>query len=280
MKERFIVQSRLIICAILAMALLAACSLAPMNNAANPEPTATETPTITPTIVWFPPTPTLAPQPTATSTPEQDLKPGVGELFFKDDFQNSDHWTRESTARGNIIPGDGKLTLSVMASKGELTAIRLDTQVDNFYAEANIKVNLCQGDDMAGMIFRTAGTNSYYRYLVDCNGRVTAQVVYSGAPTAMQDWTPSGELISGLPLPFKLGVWASKNVMRFFINDQYQFEIDRSAFLNGGIGFYARAGEEPSLSVSIDDLAVYKVLPSTAQTLTPQVPSPTVTPAH
>jgi len=271
---------KLFFCILLQITLLAACNLAPSVPEMDQAATATQTPTITPTIVWFPPTPTLAPQPTSAPISDQNLKPGVGALRIKDDFQSTENWNRETTPRGNIVPGNGKLTLVVQSPKGELYSIRKDTSVDNFYAEATFTANLCQGDDMTGMIFRTNGESSYYRYLVDCNGRVTAQVVIGGTPTAMHDWAPSGELIAGLPAPFKLGVWASKDVLRFFINDQFQFEAARGTYVYGGIGFYARAAGDPSLSVSISDFSVYDVSASPLQTLTSPVVAPTITPVH
>jgi hypothetical protein len=270
---------RLLICAGLILAMLAACSPSTNGQQNAQQPTVTQTATVTPTVVWFPSTPTLAVQSTPTAAPDQVLKPGVGALLFKDDFQTADHWERVVSTQGNIIPGDGKLNLSVRSNRGELVALRKDTVLDNYYAEVTVQVNLCQGEDVLGMVFRTNGQNSYYRYLVDCNGRETAQVVIGGAPTPLYDWAPSGELVTGLVKPFTLGVWASKDMLRFFINDQLQFEVQRGTYLSGGIGFYVRSAGNPILSVAFDDLSVYDVSPTASQTITPALVTPSATPA-
>ncbi len=266
---------RFLLTAALGMGLfLAGCSSlqTPTENSATA--TITPIPTETPTIVWFPPTPTLAAPPTNTPMPDTDLKPGIGALLFTDTFETTEFWQQVSTANGNIAVGGGKLTLAVLAPKATLQTFRTNTTLDNFYAEVTMTPNLCQGDDTLGILFRTNGADSYYRYLLDCKGRVSAQVVIGGAPTDMQAWTPSGELLSGLPSPVKLGIWASRDVLRFFINDQYQFEVTRGTYIKGGIGFYARAASDSALSVSFSNLSVYQVAVGDVKTLTPP-PSPT-----
>jgi len=203
---------------------------------------------------------------------QQDLLPGLGPLIYEDKFADPDLWQSEKTQNGNIVAGDGELTLAVLAPKAVLQAFRRDPGVSDFYAEVTVTANLCHGDDLIGLLFRTNGTDSY-RYLIDCNGRAAAQVVINSAPTFMQDWTASGDLRAGQPSPVKLGVWASGNTLRFFINDQFQFEVSRGVYLNGGIGLYARAASDSTLSVSFSDLAVYQVSASGAQT-----PGPTSAP--
>lgn len=262
---------------ILAM-LLAACS--PVDVQMTSTPTATQTAEATPTIVWFPPTPTPLPQPTATPAPQEDLKPGIGALLFSDDFKDSNAWSRQTLPAGNIASANGKITLSVQSARATLQTIRAGTQLDNFYAEVTATVNLCQGDDMIGLLFRTGGENSYYRFLVDCQGRTALQVVIGGTPTFLQDWTASGELLGGLPQPFKIGIWANRDDLRLFINDQFQFKVSRGTYLSGSIGFYARAAGDPPLSVSFDHLAVYALSPQPGQTATPGTLSTSTPPSH
>lgn len=266
-----------ILSCILVAVFTAACSI--QGTPVPVEPLFSPTPslTTTSTIVWFPATATSTPQPTVTPMPAQDLKPGIGSLLFEDNFQNSENWNKQITSNGNVVPGGGELTLAVQSSKGSLTTIRQNTTVSNFYAEATVNASLCKGDDMAGFLFRSASDQSYYRYLVDCNGRVSAQVVIGTAPTPMRDWVSSSQLQPGLPYKFTMGVWAYGNVMRFFINGEMQFEITRDLYRSGGLGFYARAAGDSPLTMNFSQLKVYEVQLSAP--LVSPTPTPSLTPA-
>jgi len=272
--KKSIRKSGSIIAAALGLGILfAACSpsLSPVDSG---NPTETIVPSATSTIDWFPATPTLSIQSTRTPVPQADLLPGVGSLIYSESFEEPGLWQYDQTKNGNIVIGDGELTMAVLAPKAVLQTFRRDPVLTDFFAEVTVTANLCQGDDLIGLLLRTNGTDSY-RYLIDCKGNTSAQVVINGAPTFMQDWTASGELRAGLPAPVKLGVWASRNTLRFFINGQLQFEVSRGVYLNGGIGLYARAASDSTLSVSFSELAVYQVSESAAQTATPVVSTPT-----
>lgn len=213
-----------------------------------------------------------------TPAPTENLMPGIGSLLFEDHFRNKEDWTEQVSANGNVALGGDELTLAVQASKASLTAFRTNTTLSDFYAEVTVQASLCKGEDMAGIIFRSVGSQSYYRYLVDCNGRVAAQVMIGNTPTSMRDWVGSSQLQPGLPYQFTMGVWAVKNVMRFFINGELQFEITRDLYRSGGLGFYARAASDSPLTISFSDLKVYPVnLTTPLSSLTPavtQTPTP------
>ena len=233
--------------------------------------------TTTSTIVWFPATATSTPQPTATPVPTQDFKPGLGSVLYEDTFNDMENWKKQIIADGNIAPGGGELTLAVQAPKGSLTAFRANTTVNNFYAEVTVNASLCRGDDMAGIVFRSVGDQSYYRYLVDCNGRVSAQVMIGNTPTFMRDWVGSSQLQPGLPYEFTMGVWAYGNVMRFFINGEMQFEVTRDLYRSGGLGFFARASGDSPLTMNFSNLKIYELL--LAAPLTSPTPTSSATPA-
>lgn len=264
---------RIFICIIL-FVVISSSACSPQGNVTPVEYLSSPTASLTasPTIDWFPATPTSTMRPTETPAPTADLKPGVGSLLFEDTFQNEVDWVEQKTASGNVALGSGELTLAVQAPKGNLVAFRNNTTVSDFYTEVTVNASLCKGEDMAGFIFRSVGSQSYYRYLVDCNGRVAAQVVIGNTPTFMRDWAASSQLQPGLPYKFTMGIWAVKNVMRFFINGELQFEITRDLFRSGGLGFSARAASDSPLTINFSDLKVYSVNLTTPLTsLTPPV---------
>ncbi len=276
--KMLIPASRLFLAATIALGfILSAC--APQGDQSGEIATDTPIPSPTPTIEWFPPTPTIPIPPTPTPDTQPESLPGVGDLIYTDTFDESSLWTSDQAQaqNGNIAFAGSELTLAVLAPKATLQTFRRDPVLTDFYAEVTVTANLCQGSDAVGLLFRTNGNDSY-RYLIDCSGMVSAQVVINGAPTPMQDWIGSGELLQGLPAPVKLAVWASKNTLRFFINDQFQFEINRNVYVSGGIGLYARAASDSALSVSFSNLSVYQVAGTPPAGASPSPFSATATP--
>jgi hypothetical protein len=66
-------------------------------------------------------------------------------------------------------------------------------------------------------------------------------------------------VLPGAPQTFLLGVLASGNELRFFVDDAYQFSVIDDAFSSGGVGLFARATGDTPVSVSYSDLKVYNL---------------------
>jgi len=90
---------------------------------AMPIPTlATEIPTLTPTIVWFPPsvTPTLG----AAATPKPptpEMRPGLGSTILTDDFSNPRLWDIATSDQGSAEVNDNRLILSAQSKVYKLS---------------------------------------------------------------------------------------------------------------------------------------------------------------
>ncbi len=80
-----------------------------------PTPTATITSLPSPTVVWFPPTPTNAPFPTLEVTPTPEMLTGIGELAFQDDFSEASLWQSLKRPSGQVVISSPELAISLSA---------------------------------------------------------------------------------------------------------------------------------------------------------------------
>lgn len=226
-----------------------------------PLPTATSTPTDTPTptVVWFPPTETPTAFPTMIPSPTEELRPGVGPVFFQDDFQLPTNWTLLETASDSILVGGNEITLALGRPNGYIYSVLEGALFSNFYAEITASTNLCSNLDEYGLLVRFQSPTNFYRYSLSCNGQVRLNRVYGGIASSPQDWMVSATVPSAAPSTIRLGVWAVGKELRFFINDQYQFTIQDTAIPSGAMGVFVRAGGDTAVTVSFSNLEVYSV---------------------
>lgn len=243
---------------------------APATEIATIEPVVTQPveSTSTPTVVWFPATATSTLPPVDTATPDPAATPILGSLIFSDPFTGNDPWQNEQNATGYVIVKDGTLTLAVKSTRGSLVSFRNNTQLTNFYLETTATVGLCKDDDQIGVLFRVNGSQSFYRFLLNCQGQVSLQQVAGGTPVVLVDWTP-GNVSPGLYQPITIGIWQSGSKIRVYMNNGLLFEATSDYFKSGGIGFYAHAAGENALTVNFTSLNVFDVPRLNALTPTP-----------
>ncbi len=253
---------------------LAACSgLVP---AAQPTPTPTApSPTDTPTTVWFPPTDTPSPYPTSTVLPTPIQLPGLGDMIFKDSFDQPAKWNTASSGQASAAVNLGQLILSISGSgPTTINSLRSEPILGDFYADATATPSLCQGNDAYGMIFRAAPGDNYYRFTINCKGQVRLERSRSGSLSPLMDWLLTGDAPLGAPSQVTLGVWVVGSEMRFFLNGSYQFTDNDPVLHQGTLGFFVSASGASPVTVSFSDLSVYSVVYSSP---TP-TPLPSMTP--
>ena len=229
-------------------------------------PIPTQTPPPTQTIVWFPPsaTPTLQTFPTYTATPE--MNPGIGALTLSDDFSNATAWDIAVSNQGSAAISRNRLTLAVQPGI-YLASLRRDITLGNFYAEITAHTSLCRGEDNYGIIVRAVG-NSFYRFVLSCNGFVHVERIKSGTRLIIYEPVPSGDAPLGAPGEVRSGIWAVGREMRLFLNGRFQFRVTDKSFPSGAFGVFARSEGDTPVTVTFSDLTVYDV-DYTAPTRTP-----------
>lgn len=220
----------------------------------------TPTLTLTPTIQWFPVTSTPEYITPPTGTPNPAASPNYGTLIFSDEEDMTENWQGTQDTIGIVSVNEGSITLSVNSSRGTLTALRKFTSLSDFYFESVMTVNLCKKEDQVGVIFRAAGSQSYFRLLFKYDGRYSLQEVTGGQPIVLVDWSVSNQLQPGLNAPVKVGIWAYGKTIRIYLNGQLLDEVENNTFYNGGIGFYARAAGDTNVTVNFSGINVYEAI--------------------
>ncbi len=226
-------------------------------------PTPTETPapteTPTPTVVWFPPTATRTPIPREEPTATIEMRPGIGELIFEDDFSSAGAWQLSQTANGTVALGVNELTIALVEPRAYLSSIRNEPAFSNFYVEITASPNLCAGLDEYGLLFRVRSLGDFYRFSLSCDGQVRLDRLVGGTGGSPQPWLVSASVPRGSPSSSRLGVWAQGEDLRFFVNDEFQFAVSDRYHPGGQIGVFVRSGGENAVTVSFSDLKVYQI---------------------
>jgi hypothetical protein len=226
-----------------------------------PSPTPAEAVNPTPSVVWFPPTQTPTLFPTIEIPPTPELRPGIGEVLYADDFSTGEGWPLLTSLRGNVALGKGTLALTVLEPRASVMSIREGLILSDFYLEITAKTSLCSGEDQYGVMFRVASQADFYRFALSCNGQTRLDRLYGGIASSPQPWMFTSAVPSAPFSTVRLGIWAVGNEMRFFINDHHQFTVSDSLHPSGGIGVFARSAGDTALTVNFLDLRVWGVNP-------------------
>ena len=228
------------------------------------EPTATLTQTLTPTptIDWFPatPTPTFIPEPSATPQPTLAGRPdGVTELRVTDDFTDQSLWNTPISTSGNVAYGNESLTLAVAQKGAYLFSLSKHTVSSDFYLELTVQATLCQADDQYGVVFWRQAEGDFYRLLLNCAGQVRLELVQGGVMVVVYDWEGASRIQPGAPATNRIGLYGSGGVFQLYINDTFQFEERVAQNRSGDLGFFARTVTSSAMTVRISELEIYRV---------------------
>jgi hypothetical protein len=245
-------------CAILLIPTIAACTTF-TSSQIQEIVSATETPpSPTPTIIWFPLSPTPSPRvlPTQQATPEQ--KPGIGDIILTDTFSSPADWNTAVSDQASVEISKNQLTIAVQPGISAIS-LRQDTTFNDFYAEITARPSLCLSTDEYGLLFRAPNNVAYYRFVILCNGTTRVDRFSVKTPHMLLPAAPSGDVPPGAPGEVRLGVWAAGSEFHFFLNDHYQFSVSDSNYPAGTIGVFARSSGDTPVTVTFSDLMIYNV---------------------
>lgn len=249
--------------------LLAGClSISPLPTATPTPPPATDTPTfviptLIPTNTWTPPVP-----PSPTSGIAFDL----GEIIFKDDFEQDLGWNLDEDIYGATALTSGRLTIAARRPGAWRSVLSPIPSQTDFYVEVNLRADICSRGDEYGLIFRVNPLSGHYQFGLRCEGNVRLLRVLGSAAQTMITPDQADIVVPGPPEENQLAVWANGSQFRFFINQVEVFAVRDSTYAIGLIGFYVFSGESGQATVSFDDLIIRSLTPSVSVT-----PSPSTT---
>jgi hypothetical protein len=260
MKKLMLITGVMVLAGGLAV-LLAGCL--PQATPLPPLPTDTPLPPTaspTATIVWFPPTATYTPLPPVTPvlTPTLDTRPGYGTAIFSDDFSKPELWALGRTGAGSAALGQSELSLVVTQPRGYLFSLRQETALSDFYLEITASPSICRGADEYGLLVRLVSLQDFLRFGLNCRGEARLDRLSGGDASSPYPPEVSGAVPPGAPSSTRLGVWALGKEVRFYANGQHLFTVSDPVLQVGGLGVYARASGDDSVTVNFSDLDVYQ----------------------
>jgi hypothetical protein len=230
----------------------------PSITATSPAP---PTETVTPTIVWFPPTATSILVPTQAITPTVDVRPNIGDVIFEDDFTKPELWALAASDSGSVALGQQEITLAISQPDIYLFSLRENPTLKNFYAEITASPSLCHKEDEYGLLFRITPALDFYRFSLSCEGAVRLDKYIGGKASSPYPKTFSGAVPPGAPSQSRLAVWVNGKEMHFFVNGEYQFTVNDPTIAEGSLGVFARSTKNSAITVSFSDLIVRQVTP-------------------
>lgn len=228
----------------------------------SPVPTASQTlaPTSSPTVEWFPPTPTIGITPTVELSPTPEIMAELGEVLFKDDFESGEGWTVPESSRGEINIANGEINIIINEPGSFFIGTLEKPDLQDFYAEISASPILCSPRDEYGFLFRVNGREQYYRFLLNCEGEIRLDSIVGESGSILYPWTRSASVPVGAPSVSKIAVLAVDDQIRIYINGAPQFTVSDRQLQVGSFGVYARSVGDTAVTISFSDFLVREVL--------------------
>ena len=247
---------------ILTILIFSGCEILLPQQPPVPTPTRTQTSIPTPTIDWFPvtPTPTYIPIASPTLQPTQERHTeGITDLLVSDDFSNENLWLTIQCESGNAAFGTQNLTLAIAKPNASLLNLSNHTLPENFFLEMTIQPSLCNPEDQIGIVFWYQSTSDYYLLLLNCTGQYRLELFQGGQNAVIYDWDSATQIQVSAPATNRVGIWVYEGLFKLFINDTFQFEERIAQDRNGALGVFTRTISGSAMTVRFSDLQIYQV---------------------
>lgn len=245
----------------------------PPTEAASPTlqviaPTATQPPPVTPTPAPLTATPTEAATATPTVPPTPDPNEGVGNLVYGDKLDGTSGWSwtfEDDAVKFGVSREQGRL-IGVAKRSGtwRFTISDDSVRVGNQQVRVTARTEVCAENDEYALLFRgrvdaATTTYSYYAFKLRCGGAARLERLDGPNTTVLVNWTASPAIRAGAGQENVLMVWANKDEMRFYVNDQHLFSAQDAALTEGFYGFYLQDRTNGNMAVSWQNLEARSV---------------------
>lgn len=244
---------------ILAILVLAACGAQIPETAPTPEPEPTMAIPPSPTIDWFPSTPT----PTRVATEVGTIPTPIAEvpvswpLMVTDDFSDQSHWQESSGATGTVAYETNALSLALPAGKAPLVSISDHILPGEFYLELTFDTLMCSDEDQYGLILWRNSTSGTFRIWFNCRGEVMVDRQLNASIGRLLNWQKARKLQPGAPASNRIAIWAEDGQLRVFANGIEQFSLQTHSDLSGALGVVAQGSGSNAATFSISNLVIY-----------------------
>lgn len=228
-------------------------------NTTTPEPPQTEqvfSLTSTPTFVI----PTISPTETITPSPEpsptSDPQAGLGDVILLDDFTQNQGWALFDDQIGAASIRQGKLFLTVSEARGLRYVLAPIQPISDFYAEVQVRPEICEPDDEYGVIFRINAQFEYYRFAINCEGMTRMSRTLTSGSRSLTPLEINSAVIPGPMASNLLAIRATGDQFQFWINGIKVQTVRDVSLHSGTIGFFVRSGRGDLATISFDNLLI------------------------
>lgn len=248
----------LLVISLVLMLFLGACGA---EETPVPEPSATPVlPTTepSPTIDWFPRTPTPTPQIPVTQLPVEPTSstPPAANLITADDFSDLQIWQTDSSTAGTVAYETNALSLAVNGGKNTLSSLSAHELPSDYYLEINLDAQMCSPDDQFGLILWNNSSSGTFRIWFSCSGQVMLDRVLPSGTTVLQKWQSARKFQVGSPATNRIGVRSVNNSLEVYVNETHQFTYSPLNKLNGALGVIAQSGSDLPMTIRVSDLQI------------------------
>jgi hypothetical protein len=181
----------------------------------------------------------------------------AGEPTIQDGFDSDTGWEYGEFGSGAISRLDSRLVIAVRGPSQTLHALAPVPVLTDFFMEVELLAEICDASDEFGLIARTSGADTHYRFMITCDGSIRASRFSAGTEAALYPITPDGAVIPGAPAQNRLAVSAIGNQLRFLVNDIQVMELSDRLLQFGRVGLIVRARRGSQATVSFDNFRLW-----------------------
>jgi hypothetical protein len=215
------------------------------------------------------PTITFTPEPILSKTP--DALSTLGEVLYRDDFEQTTDWQFRESQLGGASILDGRLSLAVRRAKAFYFVRSPAPALSDFYLEVVVRSDLCSDGDEYGVMFRINNLDEHYRFALACDGNAKVSRILQSGKVALVPLTQTYAVVPGMMIDNRIGILAYQNYFRFYINGLEVFTARDNALKIGGVGFFVQSRSNGQTTVSFDSLEARAITipPPTPEAATP-----------
>jgi hypothetical protein len=186
--------------------------------------------------------------------------PAGADLLFAEEFAPGEvgEWHLEGDEQGQAHIFDERLLIEINAPNTVQYATLEQPSFTDFVLQVDITRLAGSLDSTAGLLFRVAGPQQFYRFAVTGNGLyIVERHNEDGTWTRLiPEWEETDALQPGLEATNRLAVRAAQGTFSFYANDQLLTEVVDGQYSTGQIALSAGTYGEPGLRIAYDNLVV------------------------
>ena len=211
-----------------------------------------------PTIDWFPRTPTPTPQIPVTPLSLEPTRPTppADNLITADDFSDPQLWQIDSNTAGTVAYETNALSLAVNGGKNTLSSLSAHELPSDYYLEINLDAQMCSPDDQYGLILWNKSSSGTFRIWFSCSGQVMMDRVLPSGTTVLHKWQSARKFQVGSPATNRIGIRSVNNSLEVYVNETQQFAYSPLNKLNGALGVIAQSGSDLAMTIRVSDLQI------------------------